>query len=156
MMISEVFNTCRTHRTIVGNQNLMGKHSRRARPRCAPVAEEPAACPVCFEPFRPPGDQCDLPDNALACANGHSLCVGCVSKLLEPTKQCSPECAHLKFTCPICRADACVSNFHSLVLLKGSWQGALRSFDRAAVCMRHFTERPTSVVDDIGAAIASE
>ena len=125
----------------------MGKHSRRARPRCAPVAEEPAACPVCFEPFRlyDQGDQCDLPDNALACANGHSLCVGCVSKLLEPTKQCSPECAYLKFTCPICRADACVSNFHSLVLLKGSWHGAFRSLDRAAVCMRHFTERPTSV-----------
>ena len=68
--------------------DAMGKQSRRARSRCAPVVEQPSTCPVCFESFKygESHESGDVPDNALACSNGHTLCVGCVSKLLPSTQ----------------------------------------------------------------------
>jgi len=55
-----------------------------------------------------------MPDNALMCSNKHALCVDCVGRLAEPTSKCSPECGMLQYTCPVCRMEACIDNFHLL------------------------------------------
>jgi len=69
-----------------------------------------------------------MPDNALMCSNKHALCVDCVGRLAEPTSKCSPECGMLQYTCPVCRMEACIDNFHLLVITKRSWAKAKECF----------------------------
>ena len=84
-------------------------------------------CPVCFEALDDKGDG-GKPDNALMCSNKHALCVDCVGRLAEPTSKCSPMCGMLKYTCPVCRMEACINNFHLLVITKRSWAKAEECF----------------------------
>lgn len=72
--------------------------------------------------------------NSLSCPNGHHVCTACVAKLARPTGRCNEECSGLNYQCPLCRQVSCISNIHMLVLLKGSWQDALRCFDCAHEC----------------------
>ena len=138
----------------------MGKKSRRRdgarRPvACLPVTapppppppppQEPYACPVCLETCDTsetnPYDE-EVPNGALMCGNGHAICVGCVAKLVRPGPRCkSPSCSQLEYVCPVCRTQACISNFHALVMLKGSWARAHALFSCGCE-LRAFDERP--------------
>lgn len=80
---------------------------------------------------RPPGSTrtpAGAHDNALYCENGHALCVACVRQIARPAVRCGGECSGLGFVCPLCRVPACISNFHMLVLVKGSWGVAFGEF----------------------------
>lgn len=102
----------------------MGKASRRKRTK---DHVEEAHCPVCFEVIADAAKN-DLPDNALSCPRGHLVCTRCVAKLVVPTKKCSPACIGFQFSCPLCRAEACVSKLHLMVLAKNSWRTASAMF----------------------------
>ena len=100
-------------------------------------------CPVCFEAFQSTDVEYD---NALACSNGHWVCVTCVARLVTVTQCTDAECTGFAYTCPVCRHAACVSRLHMLVLLKQSWSAA-RPFTR---CPDLYDTDDTASTDDNG------
>ena len=112
----------------------MGKQSRRRPPKSTPPRPPPpwmdecvecefqpdSECGVCmttkFEPYRKGGK----PPNALACSEGHPVCVECVRKLIQPVPVCSKTCSGFSFVCPFCRAKACLTPSHVLSVLVGN------------------------------------
>lgn len=94
----------------------MGKSSRRNRIN----RTEDAQCPVCFDVLKASVAN-DLEDNALACPQGHKLCTRCVANIVVAGEKCSPECIGFQFSCPLCRAPACVNKLHMMVIAKNSW-----------------------------------
>jgi hypothetical protein len=98
-------------------------------------------CPICFDPLAATPQGQALAENALSCCNGHQICVPCASKLVHPKgARCSPQCAGLAYACPLCRASACITHTHMLVLIKGSWQKAIDCFP-SADAMRAWNRR---------------
>ncbi|MDC0526260.1 hypothetical protein OAO87_04580, partial [bacterium] len=92
------------------------------RARMPPPQDE---CPVCFCELR--GDVGGVVrNNSLACPVGHLVCTDCLRKLVEP---CEEECTGLSFRCPMCRAQAGMTPYQMMVMIKGSWRGARDAFE---------------------------
>ena len=101
----------------------MGKKSHRRKTVDAEV------CPVCTNPFGAKHPIGGVPDNTLGCANGHLVCVDCMSHLLVAKEdKCNASCSMTAYICPMCRAHACIGNVHLLVLAKRSWTEAWKCF----------------------------
>jgi hypothetical protein len=82
-------------------------------------------CPVCFGALRTDPSRMRV-DNSMACPSGHRVCTKCVRKLVQPHPDV---CCGMYYRCPICRADGALSQFHTLILLKGSLTRARAMFE---------------------------
>ena len=74
-------------------------------------------CTICMDTVLAAHPTDDISDNALSCCNEHQICVGCVRRLVKPTKLCSPVCGGFSYTCPMCRTESCLRPSHVLTLL---------------------------------------
>ena len=114
----------------------MGKQSRRrSKPPTSPpqlVPKTPSdlceecefepdtECGVCMQTPFEPYVKGAKPTNSLACSEGHPVCMECVRKLIRPVPVCSKTCSGMSYTCPFCRANACLTPSHVLSVLAGS------------------------------------
>ena len=91
-------------------------------------------CPVCCNELEVWYDDEDgsvlRPEkNALACCEGHSVCIDCVRKLVRASpNRCGSRCVGFSYACPICRTSACVTRCHIGALITGSWENFERQF----------------------------
>jgi len=110
-------------------------------------------CPVCCNElevwYDKDGSVLRPEKNALACCEGHSVCIDCVRKLVGASPgRCGRYCIGFSYTCPICRKSACVTRSHVGALITGSWEKFERQFpDNARVGFDHNQNDGTSTTD---------
>ena len=80
-------------------------------------------CPVCLNKL---DSGCDAQPCALACPNGHHVCIECVRVLIRPGGK---QRTRLCYRCPCCRAVAGLTPYHMMVVVKGSWRKARQVFE---------------------------
>ena len=109
---------------------------------------EMEGCPVCLEPLRADESSPTKFDNALCCQYDHRVCTSCIAKISRPVDKCNTMCSGLCFKCPICRANACITNMTNLVVVKGSWRKAYEYFPREKVAFK-WNRQPVAIRSSI-------
>ena len=108
------------------NATALGK-MRQFWSRIVPFGEgEMAQCPVCLEDCI---ERSPRPDGAICCENQHFVCVKCIGQLAVPTTLCSHACSGIHYSCPMCRADTCLTPMCVMKVMKGSWRKTTACFD---------------------------
>lgn len=71
------------------------------------------------------------------------LCFTCIGKLVEPTTRCSRDCSGIRWICPVCRVQACLTPTQVLGLLKGSRKKVRALFSDCERSMQRWNEQST-------------
>ena len=69
---------------------------------------ESELCEICFKYMG--RDDGTGTNGGITCDHQHSVCVDCVRQRVTPSQRCSKMCAGLKYKCPVCTAEFCVTN----------------------------------------------